>query len=187
MQTVPNTAAKDKIFMPIIIALSIVIPIVVTLLMYMPRSQVVTSNGVITQFQPLFHAILNGLKAFFLLLGLYFIKGRKINLHRISMLTAFALSSIFLVSYVVYHYNVPSAKFGGIGAIRSVYFFILITHILLAGAIIPLALITIYRSFTAQYEKHKKLARYTFPIWLYVAVTGVVVYLMMSPYYILKN
>jgi putative membrane protein len=84
---------------------------------------------------------------------------------------------------VTYHFTVPPAKFGGDGAIRVIYFFILITHIILAASIVPLALISIYRSFTAQYEKHKKIARITFPLWLYVAVTGVVVYLMMAPYY----
>ena len=177
-----SIAAKDRVFMPIITALSIAIPLVVSVLMLMPHNTALIAPESVSSL-PLFHAILNGSTALFLSLGFYFIKNKKITQHRISMLTAFALSSVFLISYVTYHFTVPPAKFGGIGAIRGVYFFILITHILLAAAIVPLALISIYRSFTTQYEKHKKIARVTFPLWLYVAVSGVVVYLMMAPYY----
>lgn len=183
MLTAENSNPKDRIFIPIITALSIVIPLVVAVLMYMPRKAVPEAAGGTFVNLPLFHAVLNGSTAFFLSLGFYFIMKRKITLHRISMLTAFALSSIFLVSYVIYHYEVPPVRYGGEGVTRTIYFFVLITHIVLAGLIVPLALISIYRSFTSQFEKHKKIARWTFPIWLYVAITGVVVYLMMSPYY----
>ena len=181
MQQTQIIEAKDRIYMPIITALSIAIPLVVAILMYMPRKEAAIETNY--SFQPLFHAVLNGATALFLLTGLYFIKSKQIALHRVSMLTAFALSSVFLISYVIYHFNVPTTKFGGEGSIRGIYFFILLTHILLATTIVPLALITFYRSFTGQFEKHKKIARITFPIWLYVAITGVVVYVLMSPYY----
>jgi putative membrane protein len=182
MFTAENASSRDRVFLPIITALSIVIPIVVAVLMYMPRKASGNTAGSLVNL-PLFHAILNGATAFFLALGVYFIRNKKITLHRTSMLTAFALSSIFLVSYVIYHYQVPPMKYGGAGMVRGIYFFILLTHIVLAAAIVPLALITIYRSFTMQYAQHRKIARWTFPVWMYVAITGVIVYLMMSPYY----
>jgi putative membrane protein len=182
MLTMQNQGSRDRIFIPVITALSIVIPLVVALLMYMPRTSGPSDPGKLVNL-PLFHAVLNGSTAFFLMLGFYFIRKRRITLHRTSMLAAFALSAIFLVSYVIYHYEVPPVKYGGEGTVRTVYFFILLTHIVLAAGIVPLALITIYRSFTVQYEKHRKIARWTFPVWLYVAITGVLVYIMMIPYY----
>jgi putative membrane protein len=99
------------------------------------------------------------------------------------MLSAFILSSIFLVSYVVYHYTFPPTKFGGEGFVRSIYFFILITHIVLATTIVPLALFAIYFALSNQIVKHKKVTKFTLPIWIYVSITGVIVYLLMSPYY----
>jgi putative membrane protein len=99
------------------------------------------------------------------------------------MITAFALSSLFLICYVIYHYQAPSTKFMGEGLIRGVYFFILITHIILAAIVVPFVLLSIYFAITKQFTKHKKIVKWTFPIWLYVAITGVIVYLMISPYY----
>ena len=99
------------------------------------------------------------------------------------MLTAFALSALFLISYVIYHSLAEETHFGGEGVIRYIYFFILITHIILAAAIVPLVLITLVRGLSNKFDKHRKIARWTFPLWLYVAVTGVVVYLMLRPYY----
>ncbi|MFI5135616.1 MAG: DUF420 domain-containing protein, partial [Chitinophagales bacterium] len=96
---------------------------------------------------------------------------------------AFILSAIFLISYVVYHSLAPETHFGGEGIIRPIYFFILITHIILAAVIVPLVLITLTRALRKRYDRHKKIARWTFPLWLYVAVTGVIVYLMLRPYY----
>lgn len=182
MHSAPDTKQQDKVFLPIITALSVAIPLVVALLMFLPRAQEASGYGSISVL-PLFHAFLNGATAIFLSIGFYFIKARKITLHRTCMLIAFALSSVFLLSYVLYHYSVPPTPYGGEGSVRGVYFFILITHIVLATAIVPLALLSIYRSFSNDFAKHKKVARWTFPIWLYVAITGVVVYLMMSPYY----
>jgi putative membrane protein len=99
------------------------------------------------------------------------------------MKTAVALSALFLVLYVLYHMTSDSTKFGGEGIIKSVYYFILISHILLSIIIIPFVLITFVRGITSDFEKHKKIAKITFPLWLYVAVTGVIVYILISPYY----
>ena len=99
------------------------------------------------------------------------------------MLTAFVLSSLFLISYVTYHYFGKSTSFGGEGLIRTVYFIILITHIILAAVIVPLVLLTVYFAITGQFRKHNRIARWTFPVWLYVAISGVLVYFMISPYY----
>ena len=175
------STSKDRTFISVITILSILIPVVVALLMVIPKRDALGALNVSSL--PLFHATLNGTTAFMLLLGFYFIKNKKIALHRFSMLTAFALSSVFLISYVIYHYTTPPTLFRGEGTVRMVYFFILITHIILATAIVPLVLLSIYRGLSGQIEKHKKISRWTFPIWLYVAITGVVVYLMMSPYY----
>ena len=100
------------------------------------------------------------------------------------MTTAIGLSVVFLIMYVAYHMTADSTKFGGEGFVRYVYFFLLISHILLSIAVIPLVLITYVRALAERFDRHKKIARITFPIWLYVAVTGVIVYLMISPYYV---
>jgi putative membrane protein len=97
--------------------------------------------------------------------------------------TAFALGGLFLLSYVTYHSQVPSTHFGGVGAVRTAYFFLLLSHISLAVVTVGLVLFTLYFALTGQYIKHKAIARWTFPVWLYVSVTGVIVYLMISPYY----
>ena len=106
-----------------------------------------------------------------------------IKYHRISMMSAFVLGSLFLVSYVIYHSMADSTTFGGEGWIRPVYYFLLLSHILLAIVVVPFVLFAFYFALTDKIEKHKKIVKYTFPIWLYVSVTGVLVYLMISPYY----
>ena len=112
------------------------------------------------------------------------IKNGKRQLHKQLMTTAIGLSLAFLVMYIAYHMTTDSTKFGGEGMIRNLYFFILITHILLSIAVIPLVMITYVRALAEKFDKHKKIAKITFPTWLYVAVTGVIVYLMISPYYV---
>jgi putative membrane protein len=131
---------------------------------------------------PAFNAILNGTSAVLLLLGYAFIRQRRVTAHLTCMLTAFGVSTLFLISYVIYHYYAGSRPFGGQGWIRPVYFTLLLTHIVLAAAIVPLALTTIYRALTAQFIRHRRLARWTLPIWLYVSVTGVVIYWMLYQY-----
>lgn len=133
--------------------------------------------------QPKLHAILNSITAVLLLLGFWFIRKKMIKAHRFSMFSAFVVSGLFLVSYVIYHALTESTSFGGEGIIKPIYYFILISHIILAALIFPLILMTIHRAITNQIEKHKKLARFTFPLWLYVAITGVIVYLLIAPYY----
>jgi putative membrane protein len=170
----------DKFYKPFIIILSIAIPVVVTILMLMPKIDAGFSNAALF---PLFHAILNGTTFFVLLAGYYFIKNKNIRYHRASMVIALLLSTVFLISYVISHATIPSAKFGGEGILRPIYFFILLTHIILATTIVPLALFAIYRGLTGEIAKHKKIVKYTLPIWLYVSSTGVIVYLFMKQYY----
>lgn len=128
---------------------------------------------------PAVNAALNGTSAVLLTAGFVFIRRRQVNAHLTCMLSAFGVSALFLVSYVVYHYHAGSRPFGGQGVIRPVYFVLLITHIVLAAAITPLALLTIYRALSGQLGRHARLARWTLPLWLYVSVTGVLIYWML--------
>lgn len=129
------------------------------------------------------NAVVNSLVSVLLLAALLAVKQRKYLLHKRLMFTAMILSIVFLVSYIAHHLLAGETKFGGVGTIRYVYFFILSTHIFLAAIILPFILFTAYRALIAEWPGHKKLARITWPIWFYVAVTGVVVYFMISPYY----
>jgi len=161
----------------LIITLSIVIPLAVALLFR------VKIDGYDFSFLPPIYASINGLTAVLLLLGLWAIKSGHRIWHERLMKICIALSAAFLLMYVAYHTTSDSTSYGGEGVIKYVYFFILITHILLSVAVVPMVLFTFSRALSGNFEKHKALARFTFPIWLYVAVTGVVVYLMISPYY----
>jgi putative membrane protein len=129
------------------------------------------------------NAVINSIVSVLLVAALIAVKRRKYILHRNIMFTAIILSILFFVSYIAHHLLAGDTIYGGVGSIRYFYYFILITHIILAAIILPFILYTAYRSLTGEYEKHKKLARYTWPLWLYVSVTGVLVYLMISPYY----
>jgi putative membrane protein len=129
------------------------------------------------------NAIINSLVVLLLIAGLYTARSGKLTTHKYIMLVAMALSLLFLISYIFHHLLTGETKFGGIGIIRYIYYFILITHIILAAIILPFILFTAYRALIGEYKKHKKLARITWPIWLYVAVTGPVIYLMINPYY----
>jgi uncharacterized membrane protein YozB (DUF420 family) len=128
---------------------------------------------------PALNAALNGVAAAFLVAGYACIRARKTAAHRASMLAAVVTSALFLVSYVIYHANAGSKPFQGTGAIRAVYFAILITHIVLAAAIVPLVFITLWRALKGRFDRHARLARWTLPTWLYVSVTGVVIYVML--------
>jgi len=128
---------------------------------------------------PSLNAALNSLSAIFLLTGYLLIKSNRISAHRACMLSAFVCSTVFLISYLVYHYQVGSVPFKGQGWIRTVYFVILITHTILAATVVPLALITLRRALKGRFDAHRRIARWTFPIWLYVSVTGVIVYVML--------
>jgi uncharacterized membrane protein YozB (DUF420 family) len=132
---------------------------------------------------PALNATLNGLSAVFIMTGYVLIKRGERELHKRCMLAALVTSSAFLVSYVVYHANTGSRPFTGTGIVRAVYFVILFTHVVLAATILPLALTTTARGLRAQYTRHVAIARWTFPLWLYVSVTGVVIYLMLYQMY----
>jgi putative membrane protein len=130
-----------------------------------------------------FNAVINTVVSLLLIAGLIAVRNRKYLLHKRIMMTAIILSVLFLVSYICHHRFAGDTKFGGVGTIRYFYFFILITHIFLAAIILPFILFTAYRAMISEFISHKKIARVTWPIWLYVSVTGVLVYLMISPYY----
>ena len=132
---------------------------------------------------PALNATLNGLSAIFIVTGYVLIRRGHRELHKRCMLAALVTSSLFLVSYVIYHANAGSRPFPGTGVARAIYFAILITHVVLAAAILPLALTTTARGLRAQYTRHVAIARWTLPIWLYVSVTGVVIYLMLYQMY----
>lgn len=167
----------------LIIALSIVIPLAVALLFGVNLRKMGFDVQPLS-FLPPIYATINGLTAVLLIVAVIAIKNGNRVLHERLMKSAILCSVLFLVMYVAYHMTSDSTAFGGEGFIRNVYFFILITHIVLSIVIIPLVLITYVKALAQRFDKHKKIAKITFPIWLYVAVTGVVVYLMISPYYV---
>jgi putative membrane protein len=158
--------------------ISIAIPVVVAILFG------VRVDYELPIFLPPIYSSLNALTAVLLILAFIAIKSKKIKLHQRLMQTCIALSLVFLVMYIAYHMTTDPTPFGGEGFTKSMYFFILISHILLSIALIPLVLISYVRAFQEEFSAHKKISKVTFPIWLYVAVTGVVVYLMISPYYV---
>lgn len=165
-----------------IIVLSIAIPLVVAILFGVNLRDLGYDVKPLT-FLPPIYATTNGITAIVLILAVNAIKNGKRKLHENLMKFAILLSILFLGMYVAYHMTSDSTKFGGEGAIKYIYYFILITHILLSIIIIPFVLVTYVRALALRFDKHKKLARITFPMWLYVAVTGVIVYLMIAPYY----
>ena len=134
-------------------------------------------------FLPPIYAVINGLTAIFLVVAVYYIKNGKRKIHESLIKVCIALSLMFLVMYIAYHMTTDPTSFGGKGIIAYIYYFILITHILLSVIVIPLVLTSYSRAVQSNFKLHKKIAKVTFPIWLYVAITGVVVYLMISPYY----
>lgn len=173
-----QATTEEKKYNKWITLLSIVIPVLVAILfgVKLPNVKPLT-------FLPPIYATTNGITAIVLVLALWAVKNKNIKLHERLMKFAIVLSVAFLAMYVAYHMTSDSTKFGGEGAVKYVYYFILITHIILSIIIIPLVLITYVRGITNSVERHRKIAKITFPIWLYVAVTGVIVYLMISPYY----
>ena len=169
---------NEKKYNKLIVVLSVVIPIVVAALFGIKIPNVEPLS-----FLPPIYATINGLTAVILVIAFIAIKNKKIVLHENLMTTAIWCSALFLIMYVAYHMTSYSTKFGGEGAVKYIYYFILLTHIALSIAVIPFVLITYVRAITNNIKKHKKIAKITFPLWLYVAVTGVIVYIMISPYY----
>src|SRR5699024_1948737 len=181
-----DTTSKDKNqrnYSPLIWGLSVVAVIIILGINYIPRSTTGTIGGVDLTVLPLLNAILNGI-AFFLLIGaLVAIKKKNIKVHRNFILAAFSATFLFLISYLTYHSMAGSTSYGGEGTLKYIYYFVLITHIILSTALLPLSLFTLAKGLNMQVEKHRKIARWTMPIWLYVSLTGVLVYLLISPYY----
>jgi len=165
-----------------IIIISILIPVVVAILLFMPSKINVGAEWV--YFLPHLNAVINSAASVALIVALIFVKQKKYAYHGATMSVAMALGAIFLVSYVIYHGSAESTSFGGEGWIRPVYYFLLITHIVFAAVALFPILIAYYYGYTDQRAKHRKVVKFAYPIWLYVSVTGVIVYLMISPYYI---
>lgn len=170
---------KVKKYTPWVWILSIAIPVVVAILFLIkiPNVEPLT-------FLPPVYAFINAITAVFLTIAYIAIKRKKIILHERLMKISIGLSVIFLVMYVAYHMTSDPTPYGGEGIIKTVYYFILVSHVILSIGIIPLVLVTYVRAISKLFADHKKIARYTFPIWMYIAVTGVIVYLMISPYYV---
>lgn len=182
-------------FTKAIIFVSVAIPAAVAFLILAPQAKV--NVGFNTRALPLFHAILNSTTAILLCLSLYLIRHGQVHAHRTVNWIAIALSTLFLVSYIIYHASNPSVRYGDLnhdgilsaaekqqaGVVRYIYYVILSSHILLSGIIIPFVLFTLQRAYQRRFSQHRRLAKITWPLWLYVAVSGVVVYIMISPYY----
>ncbi|WP_035464378.1 DUF420 domain-containing protein [Algoriphagus vanfongensis] len=165
-----------------IIAISIVIPVAVAVLLFMPQKLDVGADWV--YFLPHLNAVMNSAASIALILGLVFVKQKKYSYHGATMSVAFGLGAIFLISYVIYHGAAESTTFGGEGWIRPVYYGLLISHILLAAVALFPILFAYYYGYTDQRAKHRKVVKFAYPIWLYVSISGVIVYLMISPYYV---
>ena len=174
----PEKVLDEKKYNKLIIALSIIIPVAVAILFG------IKIDLELPVFLPPIYAAINAITALILILAVVQIKKGNRQGHEKLIKFAIVLSVLFLVLYVLYHMTSDSTPFGGEGAIKYIYYFILLTHILLSIAVIPFVLITYVRGITNNIEKHKKIAKITFPLWLYVAVTGVIVYVMISPYYV---
>lgn len=171
---------KNPKYNRLISIVAIAIPLVVAVLLGIRQK---VNLGDWTKILPHMNAIINSLTALLLLLGLYFIRQKNIAAHRLTMTSAFVLGSIFLVSYVLYHLSNESTAFGGTGLIRPVYYFLLISHVVLSIVVVWFVLRAVYFAYSNQIAEHKKAVKWAFPIWLYVSVTGVIVYLLISPYY----
>jgi putative membrane protein len=172
-----KTITSAEPYKKIILTLSIIIPLAVAALFK------IRIPGYDFSFLPPIYAAINGITAVLLVVAVIAIKNKNRYIHELLMKISIGLSTIFLVLYVVYHMFSDSTSFGGEGAIRVFYYIILISHIVLSVVVIPFVLFTFSRALSGNFERHKALAKFTFPLWLYVAVTGVIVYLMISPYY----
>lgn len=173
-----TTRSKEKNFNTLILAISILVPVTVAIL-FGVRIPNVAPLG----FLPPIYASINGLTAILLLVAVWAIRNGNRKLHQRLMTTCIALSLAFLLMYIAYHMTSDPTAFGGSGILKTVYFTVLVSHIVLSIVVIPLVLRTYAKAYLQDFKAHRRLARITFPIWLYVAVTGVVVYLMISPYY----
>lgn len=176
-----DASRRDRWFLPGIGVLSLIVLGGVGFLLL--GRQVQSQENYALSSLPVVNAFLNGTSAILLTMGYLCIRRRKVTGHKICMGTAFGVSCLFLIFYLIHHYQVGSVSFSGQGWIRPVYFVVLLSHIVLAAFIVPLALTTLYRALSAQFDRHVTIARWTLPIWLYVSVSGVVVYVMLYQLY----
>ncbi|WP_107943752.1 DUF420 domain-containing protein [Metasolibacillus fluoroglycofenilyticus] len=174
---------KQRNYNPLIWVLSIVVIGVIFGTYFLPKSTDGTILGMQLTVLPMLNAFLNSFTFLFLLIALIMIKKKNIQLHRTFIVAAFVSTFLFCISYLTYHAMAESTSYGGDGILMYIYYFVLLTHIVLAALIVPLALVTLGRGLNMQKEKHRKIARWTMPLWLYVSFTGVLVYIMISPYY----
>ncbi|HWO96936.1 MAG TPA: DUF420 domain-containing protein [Bacillus sp. (in: firmicutes)] len=183
MNNTIETSKKNRNYTPHVVGLSIVVNAIILLLFFSPIGYRGEVTFDLTIF-PRINAVLNSFTFIFLCAALYAIKKKNITVHKRFIIAAFTTTLLFCVSYLSYHYlSAETTRFGGEGLLRTFYFFILITHSVLAAIIVPLALFSLIWGLTNQVEKHRKIVRWSMPIWLYVSFTGVLVYLMISPYY----
>lgn len=172
---------KDKVAFRAIGVLSVVIPLAVAFLLFMPKFFKLSDNDFSSL--PHLNAVLNSSTAICLLLALYFVKQGNHKLHQMFMTTGLIFSTLFLVSYVIYHSQAEHTLFGGEGVIKAIYLTVLLSHIALSVVVIPFVLLAFYFALKGQFDKHKKIVKYGYPLWLYVAISGVTVYFMIRPYY----
>ncbi len=195
MNTPVQKQPTQKNYIVVIWTLSIVIPLLVAILLFMPTKLNLNEDWV--GFLPHLNGALNSATSLALILGLVFIKAKNVKLHQLCMVISFILGAIFLISYVIYHASADSTVFGDLnhdgvldeaekailGNARVLYLIILLTHIVMAIIVVPFVLLAMYYAWMRSFVKHKKIVKYAYPIWLYVSITGVIVYLMISPYY----
>jgi len=180
IQSQPSSANSDRQAMLLANVLSIAIPLVVALLLGIPTK---INLGSWTKELPHLIGAINTVTSGVLVIGWLAIRAGNVAVHRSAMLTAFGLGAGFLVCYVIYHLTNPSTRFGGEGAIRAIYYFVLLSHILLSLVVLPLVLRALWYALLKRYDSHRRIAKFAYPIWLYVSITGVIAYWMISPYY----
>lgn len=173
----------EKFWSSVVLFVSLLVVFVVAYLLTQFRDVDQSNISKSIYLLPQLNAVINSVVTILLVIAFIFIKNKRITAHKFTMLGALGFSVLFLISYVIYHYSAPHTPYGGDGTARVFYFFILLTHILLAIFIIPMALFTVFKAFQGKFNKHRKIARWTLPLWLYVSITGVLIYLMISPYY----
>lgn len=187
-------SGRDRFYLRIIIAVSVFVFLLIVVLSQLPKADHVPPY---VKYLPMLNAFLNATTTVLLLISFYFIRRKKVSIHKRLNITAVSLSTVFLLSYVLFHSYGVETRYGDLdhngivdaaekaqaGSMRTVYFSVLITHIILAAIVLPLVLLSLYRGITNQVRLHRKIVRWSFPVWLYVTISGVVVYLMISPYY----
>jgi len=176
-----HNSLRQRNYTPIIISLTVIINLIIALLFFMPKQDRDIPFDV--TILPRMNAVFNAFTFIFLLAALFFILRKNVTMHRRFIFAAFTTTALFLVTYLTYHYIAPSTSFGGEGFLKIVYYFVLISHITLAPVVVALALFSLTYGLTGKIEKHRKISRFTMPIWLYVSLTGVLVFILISPYY----